>query len=167
MSPLRAIARPLLASVFIVDGWDAMRNPDKHAEKLKRFEKPLEAVSKQVPVVPSDPTTLARVSGAISVGAGVLLATGKFPRLAASVLALVSIPVTLVNNPVGTTQERRDNLSGLLRSAGLLGGLIFAAEDRRGKPSLGYRREINKEHRAELADLKADLKADVKAAKAS
>ena len=163
MSPLRAIARPLLASVFIVDGWDAMRNPEKHAKKLERYEKPLASVSEQVPLVPKEMTTLARFGGAVSVGAGVLLATGKYSRLAASALALVAVPMTLADK----SEHGDRSLSSTLRSAGLIGGLIFAAEDRRGKPSRSWRRQLEKEHRAELSDLKADLKADIKAAKAS
>lgn len=168
MTSLRRLARPLLASVFIVDGWDAMRNPERHAEKLEPVAKPLKAASEKVAGVPEDTVTLAKISGAISVGAGVLLATGKAPRLAAGVLALVAVPVAVLNRPTaGTPEARRAARSTLLRNLGLLGGLIIAASDREGEPSLSWKRRNAKEHRAELAEVKSDMRSRVKAAKAA
>lgn len=168
MTSLRRLARPLLASVFIVDGWDAMRHPERHAEKLEPYTGPLKSASEKVPGVPEDAVRLARVSGAVSVGAGVLLATGKMPRLAAGVLAAVAVPVAVLNRPrAGAPEERRAGLSTLLRNLGLVGGLIIAASDREGEPSHRWKRQNAKAHRAELSELKSDLRAEVKAAKAS
>lgn len=169
MSPVRALARPLLASVFIVDGLDSIRHADKHAQRARPYEKTLAKLSAHVPGLPADPKSLARITGAISVGAGVLLATGKAPRLAATVLAVIAVPTTLMNYPVTSVkgEQRREYLSGALRNVALIGGLIFAAEDRRGKPSLGWRYANWQDHRAEISDVKEALKTDVKAAKAS
>lgn len=168
MTLLRRLARPLLASVFIVDGWDAMRHPERHAEKLQPYTGALKNASEKVPGVPEDTVRLARISGAVSVGAGVLLATGRMPRLAAGVLAAVAVPVAVLNRPQGDTpQERRAGLSAFLRSAGLIGGLIIAASDREGEPSLRWKRQNAQDHRAELAELKSDLRAQIKAAKAA
>lgn len=167
MSPLRALARPLLASAFILDGVDALRHADEHAAKARPFAPALAKVGEKVPGMPTDPKSLTRLVGAVQVAAGVLLATGKAPRAAAATLAVITIPTTIVRHPAWSTKgdERKEHLSGLLRSAALLGGLIFAAEDREGKPSIGWRYDNWREHRDDLAELRDELKAEVKAAK--
>lgn len=167
MSPLRALARPLLASAFILDGVDALRHADEHARKASPFAPALAKASEKVPGLPADPKTLTRLVGAVQVAAGVLLATGKAPRAAAATLAIITIPTTVVRHPAWSTKgaERQEHVAGLLRSAALLGGLIFAAEDREGKPSLGWRYDNWREHRDELTQLRDELKAEVKAAK--
>lgn len=147
MTLLRTLARPLLASVFIVDGWDAMRHPERHADKLQPLAKPLESASEKVPGLPRDTTTLARYSGAVSVGAGLMLATGRKPRLAAGVLTLIAIPMTITNAPGSTERDgERRGLSTLLRNVGLIGGLMIAAGDRDGEPSRSWKRQNAKEH---------------------
>ncbi|WP_420112184.1 DoxX family protein [Pseudactinotalea sp.] len=167
MSPLRALARPLLASAFILDGVDALRHADEHAEKARPFAPTLAKVGEKVPGLPTDPKALTRLVGAVQVAAGVLLATGKAPRVAAATLAVITVPTTIVRHPAWSTKgtERQEHVAGLLRSAALLGGLIFAAEDREGKPSIGWRYENWREHRDELTQLRDELKAEVKAAK--
>lgn len=167
MSPIRALARLLLATPFILDGIDAIRHPEVHAEKAEPVVPLLEKVSEKMPMVPSDATTLSRIIGIKQVVAGLLLATGAAPRVGAATLAVIAVPTTAVRYPVWSTKgaERKANISGLLRSAALLGGLVFAAEDRVGKPSLSWRYDNWREHQAELSDLRTSFKAEVKAAK--
>src|SRR5690625_1479356 len=168
MSLLRTLARPLLAAVFIVDGWDAMRHPERHAKNLEPIAKPLTSVAENVPGMPNDTVSLARAGGAVCVVAGGMLATGRMPRLAAAALAVAAVPVALASRPRGQTpEERREELSTFLRKVGLVGGLIFAAGDRRGEPSMRWKRENAKAHREELSNLKSDLKSEVKADKAA
>ena len=76
----RTIARPLLAAVFISDGWDAIRNP---SGQVKQAEPVLLSIAEKVSVLPQDAETLVRMNGAVMVGAGTLMAVGKFRRLAA------------------------------------------------------------------------------------
>ncbi|WP_156224554.1 DoxX family protein [Pseudactinotalea suaedae] len=167
MSPLRALARPLLASAFILDGVDALRHTEEHARKAQPFAPALAKAGAKVPGLPTDPRTLTRLVGAVQIAAGVLLATGKAPRVAAATLAVITVPTAIVRHPAwaSTGAERQEHLGGLLRSAALLGGLIFAAEDREGKPSIGWRYDNWREHREELVQLRDELKAEVKAAK--
>src|SRR5690625_2445994 len=168
MSLLRTLARPLLAAVFIVDGWDAMRHPERHAKNLEPTAKPLTSVPETVPGMPKDTLSLARAGGGLRVVAGGMLAAGRMPRLAGAALAGAAVPVALANRPQGqSAEERREDLSTFLRKVGLVGGLIFAAGDRRGEPSLRWKRQNAKTHRAELSELKSDLKSEVKAAKAA
>ena len=74
---VRRIARPMLASVFIAAGIEALRNP---AARAKRAAQLLDTVSAPS-AVQEDPDLFVRVNGATLVGGGALLATGRMPRL--------------------------------------------------------------------------------------
>ena len=140
---IRRIARPLLSAAFIGQGVETLRNP---AVSLDATE-PTVAALRQLPEpygdkVPSNPETAARINAAVQVAGGVLLATGKMPRVASAALAFTVIPGSLgghlfwtESDPERKAQKRRD----LLADLSLLGGLIIAAADTAGKPSLGWR----------------------------
>ena len=92
--------------------------------------------------VPADAETFARLNAAVQVGGGLLLATGKLPRLASAALAFTVIPGSLGGHmfwaqpdPERKAEERRAFMTDL----SLLGGLVIAAVDTEGKPSLGWR----------------------------
>ena len=71
MSISRRVARPLLASMFIAGGVDAVRDPDG---KVKAAEAVTEPLTNILPILPSDTATLVRLNGMVQVGAGGLLA---------------------------------------------------------------------------------------------
>ncbi|MFZ1162469.1 DoxX family protein [Mycobacterium sp.] len=140
---IRRVARPLLSAAFIGQGVETLRNP---AATLEATE-PTVAALRNLPdpygdKVPSNPETAARINAAVQVAGGVLLATGKMPRIASAALAFTVIPGSLgghlfwtESDPQRKAQKRRD----LLTDLSLLGGLIIAAADTAGKPSLGWR----------------------------
>jgi len=91
--------------------------------------------------VPLDTTTLVQLNGAVQVGAGIMLAIGRAPRLSALVLAGTLVPTTLAGHrfweeedPQVRTQQRTQ----FLKNATMLGGLILAAVDTGGRPSLAW-----------------------------
>jgi uncharacterized membrane protein YphA (DoxX/SURF4 family) len=140
---IRRIARPMLSAVFISRGVDALRSPKPAADAARPT---LEGLSKLPdPVgtnVPSNAETVARVTAAVQIGGGLLLATGKLPRLASAALALSVVPGSLgghrfwsESDPQRKTDERR----AFLTDISLIGGLIIAAADTEGRPSLGWR----------------------------
>src|SRR6185312_10144511 len=105
-------------------------------EGLRKLPEP--AASK----IPQDPETLARVTAGVQIGGGLLLASGKLPRLASAALACSVIPGSLgghlfwtEKDPERKAQQRRDFMTDL----SLLGGLMIASVDTEGKPSLGWR----------------------------
>lgn len=152
-------ARPMLASYFVADGIDAVIKPQSHVDKFRKVTPILERAGLP-PVLTADATMLARVSGGVSALAGIALAFGRKPRVAAATLAVLNIPITLVNNPVwekDSEESTKDRWRGLFRGLGLGGGLILAAADRGGKPSLGWRMQNARAHRADLRDQKAGL----------
>src|SRR5580698_9534601 len=91
MALSRRLARPLLASIFVVGGWDAFRNPAGKAKKAGVVTGPL---VENAGVEGLDTETLVRINGAVQVGAGALLALGKWRRLAALALIGSIIPTT-------------------------------------------------------------------------
>lgn len=149
MDLLRSFARPMLATSFIFDGLDAMVRPGKHVKKLEKVLPVLEKAG-MPPVLSTDAAMATRVSGAVSVAAGLGLATGVAPRTCAAVLAALNLPLTLVNNPVWAArgkEDRREALSGLARGGAIGAGLLLAAVDREGRPSLAWRIENNRRQR--------------------
>ena len=153
MDLLRRLARPMLASVFVVDGVDAMTRPARHVEKFEKVAPVLEKAGLP-PVLTSDATLLTRASGAASVVAGLGLATGHAPRTCAVVLAALNLPLTLVNHPLWKARgrvERTEALSGLMRGAAVGGGLLLATVDREGEPSLAWKVANRREVKAAIA----------------
>ena len=101
MTVSRMIARPLLASMFVVGGVNALRNASDYAIKAKEVTDRLVPLAKralpQAPI-PEDPATLVRINAAVHIGAGAALATGHFPRLASTALAATLVPTTLAGH---------------------------------------------------------------------
>ncbi|GAA14698.1 MULTISPECIES: DoxX family protein [Gordonia] len=141
---LRRIARPLLASAFVASGVDAIRSPKPIAQSAAplvdkaRTALPPEVADK----VPENTETLVQINAAAQIGGGILLATGKFPRLASVVLAGTLIPTTAAGtdfwneaDPVRKEAQR----DAFIKNIGLLGGVLLAAVDTEGKPSLAWR----------------------------
>ncbi len=135
---VRRLARPLLASVFVAAGVEALRNP---AARTARAANLLEKVPTPESM-PDDPDLFVRVNGGALVAGGVLLATGRFPRLASTVLAASIIPTTAIehafwdeSDPAKKAQSR----SLFFKNVGLLGGLLLASVDTAGKPGLAWR----------------------------
>ncbi|MFI6211499.1 DoxX family membrane protein [Nocardia brasiliensis] len=141
---LRRLARPLLATVFVVEGVDTLRHPES---RVKAATELVQRGQRQLPEqyaakLPNDPGTVVQVNAAAQVAGGVLLALGKAPRLAALVLAATVVPATVTeqdfwNEPDPAQKATKRN--AFLKDLGLLGGLMIAAADTEGKPSLGWR----------------------------
>ncbi|MHB2022052.1 MAG: DoxX family protein [Mycobacteriales bacterium] len=133
------LARPLLASIFIASGADTMLKPSSRVEMARPV---VERLSAAIPALPSDPETAIRINGAVQCIAGLSLAAGRFPRLAALVLAASLVPTTAAGHRFWEHEDpaaRRQQRSHLLKNASILGGLLLAATNRGGAPSLGWR----------------------------
>jgi uncharacterized membrane protein YphA (DoxX/SURF4 family) len=140
---IRRIARPMLSAVFISRGVDALCSPKPAADAARPT---LEGLSKLPdPVgtkVPSNAETVARVTAAVQIGGGLLLASGRLPRLASAALALSVVPGSLGGHMFwseSNPQRRADERRAFLTDVSLIGGLMIAAVDTEGKPSLGWR----------------------------
>jgi putative oxidoreductase len=134
---IRAIARPLLAAPFIGGGVNTLRNPASRVIAADRVVNPLIS---RVPQL-SNTEQVVKIDAAAKVIAGSMLALGKLPRLSAAVLAVSLVPTTVAGHPFWEEQDpvrRAQHRLQVTKNAGLLGGLLLAAVDTAGRPSLGW-----------------------------
>ena len=141
---LRRLARPLLASIFVTGGVDALRNPTPRVEAAAPLlDKTVGHIQDSLPSqVPTDPATLVKLDAAVKIGAGLALAAGKFPRLSAVLLAGSLIPTTAAGHRFWEYQDPKERAAQqvhFFKNLGLLGGLLLASADTHGKPSVAYR----------------------------
>jgi uncharacterized membrane protein YphA (DoxX/SURF4 family) len=141
---VRRIARPLLATPFIYGGISTLRKPQDRVPGARPVvEKIAETADKQLPVeVPRDVEQYVKANAALQVGAGVLLALGKFPRLTSLALAGSTVPTTLAGHRFWEETDPKvsfEKIAHFVKNLGMLGGLLLASVDTEGKPSVGYR----------------------------
>ena len=158
MTVLRRIARPLLASVFISEGINALRNPEPETPAAQ------EVAAQMAGAVPAlsgyDTETLIKINAGVQVAAGSLLTLGRFPRLSSLALAASLVPTMAADRRFRDADGSQTPLQRVdfLKSASILGGLLLAAADTQGKPGLGWRAHHTAEH-AEAAIERGRLKA--------
>ncbi len=141
---IRKIARPMLASVFVIDGVETVMNP---AGRKDEAESALTQVRAALPrqyraFLPKDPETAAQLVGGIKAGAGSLFALGKAPRTSAALLAATTLPSLLGRNAFWDTDdadEKARRRTGALTDVALAGGVLLASVDTAGKPDMKWR----------------------------
>lgn len=132
---VRRLARSAIASMFVTGGLDVLRNPEPRVRKAKALLVPLGVPEEYV-----SPLTL--VDAAAQVGAGVALATGRVPRLAAAVLAGSLVPTTLAGHRFWEHEdpkERANHRMHFLKNLALFGGLVITSLDIEGRESIPHR----------------------------
>ena len=144
MTLIRRIARPMLGATFIYSGVEKLRNPDEAAEELSPALDDIAGFYSQADQLAAKPRLTAQVIGGVQIAAGVALAVGKFPRVAAVTLCGVhklnsyaEYRSAELNSPGDEVAQRKT----LVKNISLLGGLGLAMVDLDGKPSLAWRAE--------------------------
>jgi putative oxidoreductase len=164
MPVLRAIARPMLASIFAIQGFDTLLHPERVAPRAEPVVRP---VADLVPAVLSNTEQAVRINGAVQVVAASLLAVGKLPRLSALAIAATLVPTTLAGHRFWEAEDDKDRAQQrihFLKNVSMLGGLLIAAGDTAGRPSLAWRgRHAARTARREVALAKRSGKAGAKA----
>ena len=152
---LRRIARPMLAAVFVSGGIETLRNPKPRIEIAEPLvSKAADQVIDKIPdqaldkipdkvidKVPTDTESFVKLNAMAQIGAGVAFALGRFPRLSAMVLAASTVPTTLAGHRFWEKEdptERAHQKVQFFKNLGLLGGLLIAAADTHGKPSVAW-----------------------------
>jgi putative oxidoreductase len=137
---IRRLARPMLAAIFITGGINTLRHPEPHVQTAKPL---VDKVSGSLPEqVPSEPQQLVYIDAGVKIAAGTLLALGKFPRLSSLALAGSIVPTTVAGHAFWEKTDPAEKAAEqvhFLKNVSILGGLILAAVDTEGKPSLGWR----------------------------
>jgi uncharacterized membrane protein YphA (DoxX/SURF4 family) len=168
MTVVRALARPLLSVLFVVQGANAIRNPEPLVPKAQPVTDRLVPMLKKVTPprvsdrLPDTTANLVRLNGAAQVLGGVALASGKGRRLGASLLAASLVPTTLAGHSFWQEKDkavRNQQRIQFMKNLGLMGGLLLAAVDTEGKPGVAWRTK----HGARAA--KRETKRGAKAAK--
>ncbi|MGD7003291.1 DoxX family membrane protein [Corynebacterium halotolerans] len=141
---IRKIARPMLASVYVLDGADTLLNTEAHVEGTDTLLKRVRSVlpRRYAKQLPKDPELVARAVGGTKIGAGSLLAFGKLPRLSAGTLAVLTVPTILARHAFWETQdqeEKKARRNGFITNVALLGGLAITSVDTEGKPGVKWR----------------------------
>ena len=173
MTITRLLARPMLATIFVAGGINALRNTEVHAAKAKKVADKVVPVAQQaVPKapIPTDPATLVRINAGAQILAAAALATGRAPRLSATVLAASLVPTTLAGHAFwNETDPQTKNAQRLqfYKNTSVLGGLLLAAVDTEGKPGLAWRaRRAAADVRREAKQVAKDARREAKLAKA-
>jgi putative oxidoreductase len=120
--PLRAVGRAALAAMFITGGADAVFDPGPRAPRAAEIG------------VPLDPELAVRANGAAMLAAGVALALGLWPRLAAAVLAGALVSTTVAGHPYWRVEDpamRRQQRIHFFKNVGLFGGALLVLSERR------------------------------------
>ena len=139
MAVLRAVARPMLASIFIVQGFDTLLHPERVVPAAEPVVQP---IADRVPVVPDQVERAVRLNGAVQLVAGSMLALGRWPRLSALTIAATLVPTTYAGHRFWESndeQERTQQRIHFLKNLSMFGGLLIAAGDTAGNPSLAWR----------------------------
>jgi uncharacterized membrane protein YphA (DoxX/SURF4 family) len=143
MAFVRGIARALLGGVFIASGTQAILRPAQYADRARLVtDRVAPLLGKIDERLPTSAEALVRANGTAQVGGGLLLATATAPRPAAALLAGTLVPATIVNHPfwdVDAPALRQVELVHFAKNLAILGGLLLAAVDTAGAPSLGWR----------------------------
>jgi uncharacterized membrane protein YphA (DoxX/SURF4 family) len=142
MHPVRTAARAMLASIFVVQGAEALAHPEPLMERARRFSDRIgPALGNIRPDLPADPGSLVRLNAAVMVAGGALLVTPLHRPGAVAVIASL-VPTTVAAHAFWEHEDpmqRKQQRVQFLKNLGLLGGMLLAAADTEGRPGLHWR----------------------------
>jgi putative oxidoreductase len=121
---ITALFRALLSLIFLVAGTGHLLNTEHIVQRLNDAQLGYLATS----IAPAEPLVLLAGGALLAGGLGLLL--GIQTRLAAGLLILVVIPITI------TVQIGRPTLGPLFKNVAILGGLLYFAAHGAGPLSL-------------------------------
>jgi len=117
MRVITAVARPMLASIFVTGGLAAARAPGPRVQAAEKLGLP-------------QPELMVRVNGAAMVAGGIALALGYKPRRAALLLAGTLVPTTYAGHAFWEAEDpavRMQNEIHFFKNVSMLGGLLLVA----------------------------------------
>jgi len=171
MTVSRLIARPMLASIFLVGAYSALKSPAGPASRATPVTDRIVPLARRTGLpIPDNPETLVRINAGVQIGAGLALATGRAPRLSAAVLAASMVPTTLAGHRFWEAEDEAQRTQQRLhffKNISVVGGLVIAAGDTDGQPGLAWRaRRAAKDARREARRLARDARREARLAAA-
>lgn len=131
----RTLSHALLGSAFIVGGVSTLREPTAVLPKAEEVGVP---IADKVGL-PTDPLQLVKLNAGVQIAGGALLALGILPRVAALALAGSLVPTTIAGHrfwEIKEPSQRQQQIIQFAKNASILGGLLGAALDTGGRPSV-------------------------------
>lgn len=131
----RTIARSLLASAFVVLGAKSLVRSGQLGPVAEQVTDPLTDAAG----VDTSAEKLVQINAGVQIAGGALLALGIGARPAALALGVSLVPTTLASHRFwesDTPMQKELDTMGFVKNAAILGGLIFAALDTGGRPSV-------------------------------
>lgn len=138
MIGLRGLARWMMAALFVQGGLNAWKNAERLAGPAAKVTGPLEEMTT------ADVRTeqIVKANAGVQIAAGGLFGLGIAPRLMSIVLGVTLIPTTLAGHrfwEIEDETERSAQRIHFVKNAAVMGGLVFAALDTGGRPSVFWR----------------------------
>lgn len=124
-----------MAGAFVMGGLSAWKRSRTLADQADAMAAPVRSSSAST----VDTEQVVKAIAAVQIVGGGLFALGVFPRVLALVLGASLVPTALADHAFWSTDdeaERSARRTLFLKDAGLLGGLLFAAIDTGGRPSV-------------------------------
>ena len=145
MTLVRRLARPMLSSMFISGGINTLRSVDDHVgmaePEIDKLHPVVDKATDPLPFNLND-RQMVQLNGVVQLAGGLLLATGRMPRLAALALAASLVPTTWAGHRFweesDPTQKANQQIH-FFKNVSMLGGLLLASVDTEGKPSVAWR----------------------------
>lgn len=138
-NPVRSLARPMLASMFVMGGIDQVAHP---AGKVPVADDVASKLAEPLHLEGVSTSTLVQANGAAQILGGLALGLGKLPRVAAAVLAASLVPTTAAAHRFWEIEDgaaRQRQQTHFFKNVGLLGGLLLATLDTEGRPGASWR----------------------------
>jgi putative oxidoreductase len=161
MTLTRIVARPMLASTFVMGGVNALKNTELMAQRAKPVtDRILPMAQRMAPgaPIPTDPRTLVRINAGVQIAAALALATGRAPRLSALALAASLVPTTAAGHRFWEESDpaaKKHQRMHFFKNVSMMGGLLLAGVDTEGRPGLAWRaRHATKDARRQARHLR-------------
>lgn len=141
MSVVRRLARPALASSFILSGVDRLKDPASAAH-LEKAVSLAASTSPYLSVLKGQERLVGQALAGSQVAAGSLFALGKLPRLSSTVLlatGAVNAYLEFMATEHDSKEQKSARVNNLVKNSSLLGAIALASVDTDGNPSLAWR----------------------------
>jgi putative oxidoreductase len=135
----------MLSTMFVYGGINSLRNAEFVAARSKPVTgKIVDMINSSGPSLPFkvDDKMLVRADGVLKTVAGLALATNHQPRIAALALAASLAPTSMAGHRFWEETDpaaKANQTIHFLKNVSLMGGLLLAAVDTAGKPSVAWR----------------------------
>lgn len=140
----------------MVGGVSALRRSRQLAPAADTVTEPLSAMVG----IENRPQRYVELNAGLQIVGGSLLALGVVPRIASLTLACSMVPTTVAGHRFWelSGEERRAELIQFLKNAAIFGGLLSAALDTGGRPSVFW---VGRQQAADTVSSVADMAANV------